>query len=106
MPAVGQLCDDGRHIVVAPGQAIVVDVLIIPVALEQERDFVLAGREATKLFDEGCPDSANPLLVRRGHSLPPFERMTGGAQEQLYGVYEGSVEIEEDGRKRAGRRRR
>ena len=101
MPAVGQLRDDGRHIVVAPGEAIVMDVLVIPIALEQERHLVLAGREAAKLFDERCPDPANPLRVRRCYSLPPLERMASGADDQLNGVDQGSVEIEENGGNRA-----
>jgi len=101
MPAVGQLRHDRWHIVIAPGEAIVMDVLIVPIALEQERYFVLAGREAAKLFDERCPDSANPLRVRRRSSLPPVERMASGAEEQLTGVDQGSVEIEENGGNRA-----
>jgi hypothetical protein len=101
MPAVGQLSDDRRHIVVAPGEAIVMDVLIVPITLEQECYFVLAGSEAAKLFDERGPDTANPLRVRRGSFLPTVERMASGAEEQLNGVDQGSVEIEENGGKRA-----
>jgi hypothetical protein len=102
VPSNRQASDDVERTVVAPGEPIVVRVLVLSVPLKEPLEIGVIDRVGAELRDERRPDPSHPFGSGRARAGPIGERVPHGLQEQVNGVDERAVEVEQD-RTRQGR---